>query len=57
MGKFTEWISESFIWGVGVTRPKPGSERTAARYITALLVGTVLFLGAIIVFAATQIHF
>src|SRR5689334_21070629 len=41
MGKFTEWVSESFIWGVGVTRPKPGSERFAARYITGLLLGAI----------------
>jgi len=34
-------VSESFIWGVGITRPKAGQERRAALYITATLVGSV----------------
>ena len=55
MGKFTEWVSESFIWGVGVTRPKPGHERFAARYITGLLLGAIAFLAAIFLIVATHI--
>lgn len=42
MRSLTEIVSEGFIWGVGITRPKPGKERRAAMYITAILVGTVL---------------
>lgn len=42
MRNLTEIVSESFIWGVGITRPRPGQERRAAIYITAILVGTIL---------------
>lgn len=42
MKSLTEVVSESFIWGVGITRPRPGQERRAAIYITATLAGTVL---------------
>jgi len=37
MRRLTEVVSESFIWGVGITHPKPGQERRAALYITATL--------------------
>lgn len=42
MRRLTDLISESFIWGVGITRPKPGKERVAAIYITATLAASVL---------------
>ena len=42
MRRLTEVVSESFIWGVGITQPKPGQERRAALYITATLVGTIV---------------
>ena len=42
MRRLTDVVSESFIWGVGITRPKPGQERRAALYITATLVGTIV---------------
>lgn len=42
MKSVTEFVSESFIWGVGITRPRPGQERRAALYITATLTGAVL---------------
>jgi hypothetical protein len=42
MRRLTDFVSESFIWGVGITRPKPGQERLAAIFITATLAGTVL---------------
>lgn len=41
MKKLTEIVSEGFIWGVGITRPKPGQERRAALFITATLLGCV----------------
>ena len=41
-----DFISESFIWGVGITRPRPGKERGAAIFITVLLVGSVVFAAA-----------
>jgi hypothetical protein len=37
-----DMVSEVFIWGVGITRPKPGRERTAALFITFTLVGTLV---------------
>jgi hypothetical protein len=42
MRKITDMVSESFIWGVGITKPRPGQERRAAVYITAILVFAVL---------------
>lgn len=42
MRSLTEIVSESFIWGVGITRPKPGQERRAAVYITVTLMLVVL---------------
>lgn len=42
MRRLTELVSESFIWGVGITQPRPGQERRAALYITATLAGTIL---------------
>ena len=41
MRGLTDVVSESFIWGVGITHPKPGQERRAALYITATLAGTI----------------
>lgn len=43
MEKLMNFVSEGFIWGVGITRPRAGAERRAAAYITALLIGTVAF--------------
>ena len=42
MKRLTDLVSEGFIWGVGITRPRPGHERRAAIYITVTLVGSVL---------------
>lgn len=42
MRRLTEFVSDSFIWGVGITQPRPGQERRAALYITATLAGTIL---------------
>ena len=42
MRRLSEIVSESFIWGVGITQPKPGQERRAAIYITATLIGTIV---------------
>jgi hypothetical protein len=42
MRNVAEIVSSTFIWGVGITRPKPGQERRAARYITMMLLGTVI---------------
>lgn len=42
MRSIADIVSEVFIWGVGITRPKPGKERMAALFITLTLAGTVL---------------
>jgi hypothetical protein len=49
MRRLTDLVSEGFIWGVGITRPKPGKERVAALYITITLVGSILVAVAIFV--------
>ncbi len=43
MRKVTDMVSEGCIWGVGITRPRPGKERRAAIYITSILVLTIFF--------------
>lgn len=45
MKTISNLISEGFIWGVGITRPRPGQERRAAMYITGTLLGTVALVG------------
>lgn len=42
MRTISNLVSEGFIWGVGITRPKPGKERMAARFITVTLTGAIL---------------
>lgn len=42
MRRLANFISEGFIWSVGITRPKPGKERIAALYITLTLGTSVL---------------
>ena len=41
MKSLTEMVSEGFIWGVGITRPRPGKERRAALFITVTLLGSI----------------
>jgi hypothetical protein len=53
MRNVVDMVSESFIWGVGITRPKPGQERRAALYITWTLVGAIVVaLGAFVLIAS-----
>jgi hypothetical protein len=42
MRSLVDFVSETFIWGVGITRPKPAQRRRAAIYITAILLGTIV---------------
>ena len=42
MRSLTDIVSKTFIWGVGITRPKEAQKRTAAYYITGTLVVTIL---------------
>lgn len=41
MRSIPEIVSESFIWGVGITRPRPGQEKRAALFITATLLASI----------------
>ncbi|MFC6646197.1 hypothetical protein ACFQBQ_11510 [Granulicella cerasi] len=41
MRKVSEVVSEGFIWGVGITRPREGEQRRAARYISFILAGSI----------------
>ena len=56
MRSISDLVSEGFIWGVGITRPKPGRERQAAYFITGTLFGTVLGVIALF-FLATHFLF
>ena len=47
MKSLTKLVSESFIWGVGITRPKPGKEGRAALYITATLAASIAAVAAV----------
>jgi len=49
MRRLTDLVSESFIWSVGITRPKPGKERAAALYITITLAASILVAAAMFV--------
>lgn len=56
MKRLTDWVSEGFIWGVGITRPKPGRERLAAWFITGALVGSVVAVAAVFFFLLGKVH-
>lgn len=55
MKRVTEAISEGFIWGVGITRPKAGQERRAALFITVMLLGTVAAIVGLFAFVVTRL--
>ena len=50
MRSISDLVSEGFIWGVGITRPKAGHERQAALFITGTLVGAILMVLGLFVF-------
>lgn len=50
MRNLTEVVSECFIWGVGITQPRPGQERRAASYITSTLAATIVIAAAFFLF-------
>lgn len=56
MKSVSNLISEGFIWGVGITRPRIGQERRAAIYITATLLGTVVTVVSMFVFLLNRIE-
>ena len=50
MRRLTELVSNSFIWGVGITPPAPGHERGAAVYITVTLIGSFMVAAGVFIF-------
>lgn len=55
MRRFTDLVSEGFIWSVGITRPKPGQEHRAAVYITTVLAASLLGAAALFFFLCSRI--
>ncbi|SNS34929.1 hypothetical protein SAMN05421770_101609 [Granulicella rosea] len=55
MRSLSNLVSEGFIWGVGITRPRQGQEHRAAVYITTTLVLSVA--GAVGMFFFLMTHF
>ena len=55
MKTLSDLVSEGFIWGVGITRPRPGEERRAAIYITATLAGSVLAAAGVFIFLLSRL--
>jgi hypothetical protein len=55
MKSVTDMVSESFIWSVGITRPKRGQEKLAAYYICGTLAATVLGVIGLFVFLLHQL--
>ena len=54
MRGLTRFVSESFIWSVGITRPRPGQERRAALFITITLAGTILAVLGVFLFLLSR---
>ena len=55
MKSLTDLVSESFIWSVGITRPKPGQERRAAYYISGTL--AIILVGIVALFLFVMSRF
>jgi hypothetical protein len=54
MKSLVDFVSESFIWGVGITRPKESQKRVAAYYITGTLVAVILGIVGLFFLLATR---
>jgi hypothetical protein len=54
MRSLADIVSESFIWGVGITRPREGQKRLAAYYICGSLVATILGVVGVFLFLITR---
>ena len=50
MKRLTDLITEGFVWGVGITEPKPNQWRRAGIYITTLLLAALLAIGVVFLF-------
>jgi hypothetical protein len=56
MKSLTDIVSESFIWSVGITRPRRGQERRAAYFICGALAATVLGIVGMFLFLLNRIY-
>ncbi|SEC36970.1 hypothetical protein [Terriglobus roseus] len=54
MRSLTDIVSESFIWSVGITRPKAGQERRAAYYISGTLATILLGIAGLFAFVVSR---
>ena len=54
MRSLIDFVSESFIWGVGITRPKERQRRFAACYISACLAFAILGVAGLFLFLVTR---
>jgi len=54
MRSLTDIVSESFIWSVGITRPKEHEKRFAAYYITGCLAAAILVAVGFFLFVVTR---
>ncbi|WP_263381429.1 hypothetical protein [Granulicella arctica] len=55
MRNLSTLVSEGFIWGVGITRPRIGQERRAAVYITTTLIMSVVTAIGMFLFLLTHL--
>ncbi len=54
--RLTDLITDGFVWGVGITQPKPTQQRRAGIYITAILIAALFGVAAFFFFAAHLIR-
>lgn len=54
MRSLIDFESESFVWGVGITRPKERQRQFAAYYISACLAFAVLGVAGFFLFVVTR---
>ena len=55
MKRVTDFVTDLFVWGVGITKPKPGQQRQAGIYITALLLLCLLAIAAVFFLLSREI--
>lgn len=55
MRSLIDIVSESFIWAVGITRPKEHQKRFAAFYISGFLAAAILGVAALFLFLVTRL--
>jgi hypothetical protein len=54
--KLLEWLLETFIATFGITRPRPGQERSAQFVIGGFLLAVILIAVGVVAFLLIEIH-